>query len=67
MLFETIFSTGRPANLSDGKNWRFRLAVALARKKRFIFADGFLQKKNLPNHVQFQMILEQQEYGFLNI
>ncbi|MHC4738050.1 MAG: ATP-binding cassette domain-containing protein [Planctomycetota bacterium] len=32
---------GRPANLSDGEKWRFRLAVALARKKRFIFADEF--------------------------
>ena len=32
---------GRPANLSEGEKWRFRLATALAMKKRFVFADEF--------------------------
>ncbi|MHC4395319.1 MAG: ATP-binding cassette domain-containing protein [Planctomycetota bacterium] len=32
---------GRPANLSEGEQWRFRLASALAMKKQFIFADEF--------------------------
>jgi ABC-type ATPase with predicted acetyltransferase domain len=31
----------QPANLSAGQKYRFRLAVALAAKKRFIFADEF--------------------------
>jgi ABC-type ATPase with predicted acetyltransferase domain len=31
----------QPANLSDGEKWRFRLAMALARRKKFIFADEF--------------------------
>lgn len=31
----------KPANLSDGQKWRFRLALALAAGKRFIFADEF--------------------------
>jgi ABC-type ATPase with predicted acetyltransferase domain len=31
----------RPANLSDGEKWRFRLAMALATKKEFVFADEF--------------------------
>lgn len=30
-----------PANLSDGQKWRFRLAMALAAGKKFIFADEF--------------------------
>jgi ABC-type ATPase with predicted acetyltransferase domain len=30
-----------PVNLSDGQKWRFRLAVALASGKKFIFADEF--------------------------
>ena len=31
----------QPSNLSDGQKYRFRLAVALAAKKNFIFADEF--------------------------
>ncbi len=31
----------QPANLSDGQKWRFRLAMAMSRGKRFIFADEF--------------------------
>ena len=31
----------QPANLSDGQKWRFRLAMALASEKKFIFADEF--------------------------
>ncbi|MHC4657836.1 MAG: ATP-binding cassette domain-containing protein [Planctomycetota bacterium] len=31
----------KPANLSDGQKWRFRLAMALASGKKFIFADEF--------------------------
>jgi hypothetical protein len=31
----------QPANLSEGQKYRFRLAVALASNKRFIFADEF--------------------------
>ncbi|MHC4455978.1 MAG: ATP-binding cassette domain-containing protein [Planctomycetota bacterium] len=30
-----------PANLSDGQKWRFRLAMALAAGKKFIFSDEF--------------------------
>jgi hypothetical protein len=31
----------RPANLSDGQKYRFRLAMALATGKKFVFADEF--------------------------
>jgi len=31
----------QPQNLSDGQKYRFRLAMALAAKKKFIFADEF--------------------------
>ena len=31
----------QPGNLSDGEKYRFRLAMALAAKKKFIFADEF--------------------------
>ena len=31
----------QPANLSEGQKYRFRLAVAMAAKKKFIFADEF--------------------------
>ncbi|NQT02090.1 MAG: ABC transporter [Planctomycetes bacterium] len=31
----------QPLNLSDGQKYRFRLAMALAAKKKFIFADEF--------------------------
>jgi uncharacterized protein len=30
-----------PANLSDGQKYRFRLAMALATEKKFVFADEF--------------------------
>ncbi|MHC4664621.1 MAG: ATP-binding cassette domain-containing protein [Planctomycetota bacterium] len=30
-----------PANLSDGEKYRFRLAMALAAQKKFVFADEF--------------------------
>ena len=30
-----------PANLSEGQQWRFRLALALTSGKQFIFADEF--------------------------
>jgi len=31
----------RPCNLSEGQKYRFRLAMALAARKKFIFADEF--------------------------
>jgi len=31
----------QPANLSEGQKYRFRLAMALAKKRKFIFADEF--------------------------
>jgi ABC-type ATPase with predicted acetyltransferase domain len=31
----------QPANLSDGQKFRFRMAVAIAQKKKYIFADEF--------------------------
>lgn len=31
----------QPRNLSDGQKYRFRMAMALAAKKKFIFADEF--------------------------
>jgi ABC-type ATPase with predicted acetyltransferase domain len=31
----------QPANLSDGQKWRFRLAMAMAAKKKYIIADEF--------------------------
>jgi len=31
----------QPRNLSDGQKYRFRLAIALAEKKKFVFADEF--------------------------
>jgi len=31
----------QPKNLSEGQKWRFRLAKALAAKKKFVFADEF--------------------------
>ena len=31
----------QPTNLSEGQKYRFRLAMALAKKRRFIFADEF--------------------------
>lgn len=40
-LNEVFCLLNRPANLSNGQKYRFRLAVALASKKKFIFADEF--------------------------
>jgi len=34
----------QPRNLSDGQKYRFRLAMALAANKKFIFADEFCSK-----------------------
>ena len=34
----------QPTNLSDGQKYRFRLAMALAANKKFIFADEFCSK-----------------------
>jgi ABC-type ATPase with predicted acetyltransferase domain len=31
----------QPVNLSDGQKWRFRLAMAMATGKKFVFADEF--------------------------
>jgi len=31
----------QPCNLSDGQKYRFRMAMALAAKKKFVFADEF--------------------------
>ena len=31
----------QPSNLSDGEKYRFRLAIAMAAKKKYIFADEF--------------------------
>lgn len=31
----------QPSNLSDGQKYRFRLAMALAERKKFVFADEF--------------------------
>ena len=31
----------RPANLSEGQKWRFRLAVAMSTGRKFVFADEF--------------------------
>ena len=37
-----VFSIlNQPSNLSEGQKWRFRLAVALGAKKKYIFADEF--------------------------
>ncbi len=40
-LAETYCILNSPANLSDGEKYRFKLALALAAKKQFIFADEF--------------------------
>ena len=37
-----VFSIlNQPGNLSEGQKWRFRLAMAIASKKKIIFADEF--------------------------
>ena len=40
-LSDVFCVLNRPANLSDGQKWRFRLASALASGKRFVIADEF--------------------------
>ncbi len=40
-LNDCLCMLNQPANLSDGQKYRFRLAVALASEKKFIFADEF--------------------------
>jgi uncharacterized protein len=40
-LAETLCILNTPANLSEGERYRFRLALALATKKQYIFADEF--------------------------
>jgi ABC-type ATPase with predicted acetyltransferase domain len=40
-LNDVLCILNQPANLSDGQKWRFRLAMALAAKKKYIFADEF--------------------------
>jgi len=40
-LNDCLCILNNPANLSDGQKWRFRLAMALGAKKKFIFADEF--------------------------
>ena len=40
-LNDCLCILNRPVNLSDGQKWRFRLAMAIASGKKFIFADEF--------------------------
>ena len=40
-LSDVFCVLSRPADLSDGQKYRFRLAVALAAERKFIFADEF--------------------------
>ncbi len=40
-LSEVFCLLNQPCNLSDGQKYRFRLALALASRKPFIFADEF--------------------------
>jgi len=40
-LSDVFCILNQPSNLSDGQKYRFRLAMALATKKKFIFADEF--------------------------
>jgi ABC-type ATPase with predicted acetyltransferase domain len=40
-LSDCLCVLNRPANLGDGQKYRFRLAVALAARKKFVFADEF--------------------------
>jgi ABC-type ATPase with predicted acetyltransferase domain len=40
-LSDVFCVLNNPANLSDGQKWRFRLAMALAAGKKFVFADEF--------------------------
>jgi len=40
-LSDVFCILNQPANLSDGQKWRFRLAMAIATGKKYIFADEF--------------------------
>lgn len=40
-LNDTFCVLNQPSNLSEGQKWRYRLAVALSSKKKYIFADEF--------------------------
>ncbi|MFQ6034390.1 MAG: ATP-binding cassette domain-containing protein [Sedimentisphaerales bacterium] len=40
-LSDVFCILNQPRNLSDGQKYRFRLAMALAAKKKFVFADEF--------------------------
>lgn len=40
-LNDCLCVLNRPCYLSDGQKWRFRLAMALAAGKKFVFADEF--------------------------
>ena len=40
-LSDVFCILNQPANLSDGQKYRFRLALAIAKQKKFIFADEF--------------------------
>jgi len=40
-LSDVFCILNQPRNLSDGQKYRFRLAIALAAKKKFVFADEF--------------------------
>ncbi len=40
-LNDTFCVLNQPSNLSEGEKWRFRLAVAISKKKKYVFADEF--------------------------
>ena len=40
-LSDCFCMLNQPSNLSDGQKYRFRLAMALAAEKKFVFADEF--------------------------
>jgi len=40
-LSDVFCILNQPRNLSDGQKYRFRLAIALAAKRKFVFADEF--------------------------
>jgi ABC-type ATPase with predicted acetyltransferase domain len=40
-LSDVFCVLNRPAYLSEGQKWRFKLAMAMAAEKKFIFADEF--------------------------
>lgn len=40
-LNDTMAVLNRPSNLSEGQKWRFRLAVAVSMRRKYVFADEF--------------------------